>query len=68
MIRDLIRTYLENQRRFEARKAYLDQVKKDAAVRISLQPPRAEVKIAAHDPVKGPDLAKITIVEFSDFQ
>jgi hypothetical protein len=67
-IRGQILTFLQNQYRFEARKDFLDQVKKDAGVRISLQPPRAEVRIAAHDPTKGSDKAKITIVEFSDFQ
>jgi hypothetical protein len=68
MIQGQIRTFLEQQNLLEARRSFLDQIKGDAEIRISLEVPRAEVRIASHDPVKGPDGAKVTIVEFSDFQ
>ncbi len=38
------------------------------AVNITLDPPRYEVAIAAHDPSRGPADAPVTIVEFSEYQ
>jgi acetyl-CoA synthetase len=39
-----------------------------AKVQITLDAPRVEVKVAANDPAKGPADAKVTVVEFSEFQ
>jgi len=33
-----------------------------------LKAPKANVTVAAYTPIKGPKTAKVTIVEFSDFQ
>lgn len=63
-----IRNYLKSQRETEARKALLDELKANQKIQITLDAPRAEVKVAANDPVKGPADAKVTIVEFSEFQ
>lgn len=63
-----IRTYLTSQHANEARRRLLAQLKEKAGVRITLEPPRVEVVIAANDPVRGPPGAKVTIVEYSDFQ
>jgi hypothetical protein len=63
-----IRQYLASQRTSEARQTLLDELKKGADVRITLDPPRAEVVISANDPVKGPPTAKVTIAEYVDFQ
>ncbi len=63
-----IRQILEGQKTFEARERFIEQLKKEIAVISSLQPPRAPVKVAANDPSWGPADAKVTIIEFSDFQ
>jgi hypothetical protein len=63
-----IRTQLTSQGENEARGNLLTQLKEKAGVRITLDPPRADVVVAANDPVQGPKDAKITIVEYSDFQ
>jgi len=60
--RDRIRDYLEAEREGEARRRLREQ----AAVTIHLEPPRLEV--AADGPSRGPEHARVTIVEFSDFQ
>jgi protein-disulfide isomerase len=35
---------------------------------VLLDPPRSELTVASHDPVRGPATAPITIIEFSDYQ
>ena len=63
-----IRTHLTTTRADEARESLLKQLKKTTDLRIILEPPRVDVVIAADDPVRGPAKAKVTIVEYSDFQ
>lgn len=63
-----IREYLASQRMSEARQSLLDELKQKSDVRITLEPPRVDVVIAANDPVQGPADAKVTIVEYADFQ
>jgi len=63
-----IRNQLTTQRETEAKGAMLDELKQKAGVRIVLSPPRVDVVIAANDPARGPANAKVTIVEYSDFQ
>ncbi len=63
-----IRSYLASQQKIKARRTLIAQVKSSANVKIMLEAPRANVAIAANDPYKGPADAKVTIVEFSDFQ
>ncbi len=63
-----IRGYLATQAQKVARQGLLAQIKKTANVRIALEPPRAQVVIAANDPFTGSPDAKVTLVEFSDFQ
>jgi hypothetical protein len=67
-VSDQIRNYLKSQRETEARKTLLDELKANQKIQITLDAPRADVKVAANDPVKGPADAKVTIVEFSEFQ
>jgi protein-disulfide isomerase len=57
-----IRTHLERIERRQAVAAWIEQ----AGVRVELEPPRFEV--AAEGPSRGPADARVTIVEFSDFQ
>jgi len=63
-----IRAMLVRQNKASARASVLAELKKNAKVKITLDPPRADVAFASNDPVKGPKDAKVTIVEFSDFQ
>ena len=63
-----IRQYLEKQRQDEARRDLLSEVKKKSDIRITLAPPRAEVVVAADEAAMGPIDAKVTIVEYADFQ
>ncbi len=63
-----IRIFLENQEKAGARRQFLADLKKKHEVEIHLEPPRMEVTIAANDPTHGPADARVTIVEFSDFQ
>lgn len=63
-----IRNQLTATREAEARDAILTELKAKTEVKLVMSPPRANVTVAANDPVKGPANAKITIVEFSEFQ
>ena len=63
-----IKNFLVGQRETEARNALLADVRKSAKVRVLLDAPRVEVAVAPNDPAKGPAGAKVTIVEFSEFQ
>jgi protein-disulfide isomerase len=68
-VKDQIAQYLQGQRGQGAMRAYYDKLRGDAKVEVLLpawQPPR--VAVAATGPSKGPADAKITIVEFSDFE
>lgn len=63
-----IRNYLASMGGAQSRQAFVSTLRAKGAVRVSLDPPRAEVVIAANDPSRGPKGAPITIVEYSDFQ
>ena len=63
-----VKSYLTQQKETEARDGILKEIKSSANVRITLDAPRAEIKLAANDPIKGPKDAKVTVVEYSDFQ
>ncbi len=65
-----IRSFLEQQKKQEAMLSFFERVKKEAGVEINLPRPqleKAEFDLAGR-PSKGKDDAKVTIVEFSDFQ
>jgi protein-disulfide isomerase len=61
-----IKQYLEQQRQFEARQAFMKSLEEKYKAEYMLEPLRVEV--AAVGPAKGPANAPVTIVEFSDFQ
>ncbi len=63
-----IQNHLASQARQQAMGALLAGVRAKHDVKISLEPPRAPVTIAANDPFKGPAGAPIQILEYSDFQ
>ena len=64
-----IRAFLAQQRPMQALHAYMAELRAAAGdVRVELDPPRTPVEIVEGDPVSGPDVAPVQIVEFSDFQ
>lgn len=63
-----IRQFLQTQRESSARQELLNELKAKAGVKITLEPPRVTVAVAATDPTRGPANAKVTVIEFSDFQ
>jgi protein-disulfide isomerase len=67
-LREPIRQYLAEQRKQQARAKLTGELSNGAHVRVTLDPPRQDVAIAASDPVRGPSAAPVTIIEYSDFQ
>jgi protein-disulfide isomerase len=64
-----INRYLTDQQNATARSALVAELKKAGpAIRVSLDPPRQTVNLAATDPAVGAASAPVTLVEFSDFQ
>jgi hypothetical protein len=63
-----IRNYLSAQKQASVQKDYFEDLKKKAGVTVNLNPPRANIVVAANDMYMGNPGAKVTIVEYSDFQ
>jgi hypothetical protein len=63
-----IRAQLTSQRESEAKTNLLTELKEKAGVKVVLAPPRVDMVVASNDPFKGSANAKVTIVEYSDFQ
>ena len=67
-VSDQIKGSLGQQRENEAKDGLLAELKAKNAVKVALAVPRVEVPLSGTDPAKGPATAKVTVVEFSDFQ
>jgi protein-disulfide isomerase len=68
-IRGQIRSYMEEQRTTERRTAFVDELRRKAKVDVLLKPPpvfRATIEVDGA-PIRGPKVAPVTIVEYSDF-
>lgn len=65
-----IAEFLKSQRQQQARAQLVNELKAKSGtvVKVALDPPRKELTVAAHDPVRGPASAPITIIEYSDYQ
>jgi protein-disulfide isomerase len=64
-----ITRYLTDQRHAQARDAIIGELRaKGPAVRVSLESPRATIAVTADNPTLGGATAKVTLVEFSDYQ
>lgn len=62
----IVQALLE-ERRSERARAYMEALRAGATVTVRLEQPRSTVAIPAGTPVLGPEKAKVTIVEFSDY-
>jgi protein-disulfide isomerase len=66
-VRPQVQHYLQQTKLNEARRAYVQELRNKAHVKVFLTPPIVQVS-AEGGPFKGPKDAPVTIVEFSDFQ
>ncbi len=66
-VRAPIQSFLTQQRMQEAREAYVSTLRAKTPVRITIEPPRADVN-AGTSPAKGPANAPVELIEFADFQ
>lgn len=67
-VSDQIETFLSANRQAEVKTAFVTSLREKAGVETSLDPPRIEIQVASAEPTKGESEAKVTIVEYSDFQ
>jgi hypothetical protein len=67
-VRGQIQGFLTRQKALVAQQNFVKDLREKSGVTISLDPPRIEVVVAANELTRGPDTAKVTIVEYSDFQ
>jgi protein-disulfide isomerase len=66
-VKGQIAEYLRQNRMAQARAALLAKLETDSKVEIKLSPPRTEVEVG-DVPAIGDDGAKVTVIEFSDYQ
>ena len=66
--RGQIQAFLTRQKALVAQQNFIKDLREKSGITISLDPPRIEVVVAANELTRGPDTAKVTIVEYSDFQ
>lgn len=67
--RDRIVAFMNRQAYEKRAKEVFDELHKKANVTITLkEPAKPRIEVAAEGPARGPENAKITIVEFSDFE
>ncbi len=64
---DQIKQFLGQERGGETRSAYIEGLREEYGVKIRFEPQRVDMQVA-DAPVKGPDNAPVTLVEFSDFE
>ncbi len=63
-----IRKYMVSVNEFEVKKELIKELKAKHNFKNLLEPTRVKLEVGANEPAKGPATAKVTIVEYSDFQ
>lgn len=66
-VKDQVLEFLKQNKKNRARQELIAKLRNDADIKIMLEPPRAQVSVS-DAPFLGPKDAKITLVEFSDYQ
>jgi protein-disulfide isomerase len=71
-LKDRVKQYLSAQREAELRKNFANELKKQYNVKMKIKKPgqtkKVKVEVSKSDPWKGNDKAKVTVVEFTEFQ
>lgn len=69
-IKERIKSYMQNEKRQNLIQAEISRLTKSKPVEVYFEKPKMDVKVelAEHTPILGKKGAKVTIVEFSDFQ
>ncbi len=69
-LRQQIKDFLESQRKLQARAQLVEELEavSKGGVKVMLDPPRYNVAVLDHDPIRGEATAPVTLVEFSDYQ
>jgi len=67
-MRGQIQAFLTRQKALVAQQAFIKDLRAKSEVTIRLDPPRIDIVVAENELTRGPDTAKVTIVEYSDFQ
>ena len=71
-LKDRVKQYLVSQREADARKTFADGLKAKYNVKLKIKKPKqtskVKVEISPTDATRGNKSAKVTVVEFSDFQ
>ena len=66
-IRDRLQAALQARAEAERRAAFIAELRQDVAIDFAIGPPVVEVPVGVA-PAKGPSDARVTLVEFSDYQ
>jgi protein-disulfide isomerase len=66
-VRPQVLEHIREGRRDKAKAAYIDGLRKQANITVSLMPPETSVDIAGSD-VRGPRDAEVMVVEFADYE
>lgn len=68
-VKERIFSYMKEQKRDEMIQAQVAKLTKGAPVEVYFKKPKSNIQVdVGQAPTEGPDSAKVTIVEFSDFQ
>lgn len=66
--RNQVVAYLTQRARRGAEDALRKKLEAEAGLKILLEPPRLDAKVREHNPTRGPELAPVTLIEYTDFQ
>ncbi len=67
-MRPRLAKYLQDQAVAVLRDAFIQELKRDLGLEIVLEPHRIEITLPPGTPIRGPETAPITVIEFADFQ